>query len=100
MNQRKGSEGPCREDLIAYLGALAAGIILVALGVSPTAIITVALGMAVLYEKYGARPYRSSGRALTTHHTAPMRNDDERSPQHNEPAQDEVAAPLDNPRSS
>ncbi|THA45044.1 hypothetical protein [Streptomyces sp. A1136] len=54
MNQPKGSTGPCRENLIAYLAALTTGIILVSLGVSPSAVITVALGMSVLYEKFGA----------------------------------------------
>ncbi|OEJ21874.1 hypothetical protein AR457_38665 [Streptomyces agglomeratus] len=62
MNQPKGSTGPCREHLIAYLAALATGIILVALGVSPTAVITVALGMAVLYEKFGTTPHRGARR--------------------------------------
>ncbi|MFF3726834.1 hypothetical protein ACFYYM_31205 [Streptomyces erythrochromogenes] len=60
MNHPKGSPGRCREALIAYLAALATGIILVILGVSPTAVITVALGVSVLFEKFSASQRESS----------------------------------------
>ncbi|MFI5642945.1 hypothetical protein ACIA8H_36905 [Streptomyces goshikiensis] len=63
MNHPKGSPSFCREALIAYLAALTFGIVLVILGVSPSAVITVALGVSVLYEKFGTSSQRESSRS-------------------------------------
>ncbi|WP_328966249.1 hypothetical protein [Streptomyces virginiae] len=70
MNHLKGSPGRCREALIAYLAALATGIVLVILGVSPSAVITVALGVSVLFEKFSASQ-REGSRPNTLNQTSP-----------------------------
>lgn len=54
MYHGKGSGGPCREDLLAYLAVAVTGIVLIALGVSPSALVTVTLALGLMYEKWAS----------------------------------------------
>ncbi|GAA2639928.1 hypothetical protein GCM10010425_50540 [Streptomyces spororaveus] len=61
MTNRTSRRGPEREHLIAYMAVLATVIALIALGVTPTAILPIGLGMGLMYEKWADAANRRRG---------------------------------------